>query len=54
MAGNVSSAIEFSRKMVPSETDISSSVAPTIGPTAAIALPPQIAVPVEMRNDGRG
>ena len=23
-----------------------------MGPTAAIALPPQIAVPVEMRNDG--
>src|SRR5271167_1096761 len=54
IAGKVSSAIELSRKIVPSETDISSSVAPTIGPTAAIALPPQIAVPVEMRNAGRG
>src|SRR5271157_2417599 len=54
MAGKVSSAIELSRKIVPSETDISSSVAPTIGPTAAIALPPQIAVPVEMRNADRG
>ena len=52
MAGKVSSAIELSRKIVPSETDISSSVAWTMGPTAAIALPPQIAVPVEMRNDG--
>src|SRR5215469_5141783 len=54
IAGNVSSATEFSRKIVPSETDISSSVAPRTGPTAAIALPPQIAVPVEIRNDARG
>ena len=54
MAGKVSSATEFNTKIVPSETDISSSVAPMMGPTAAIALPPQIAVPVEMRNAGRG
>ena len=53
MAGKVSSATEFSTKTVPSDTDISSSVAPVIGPTAAIALPPQIAVPVEIRNAGR-
>ena len=53
MVGKVSSATEFSTKIVPSETDISSSVAPVIGPTAAMALPPQIAVPVEMRNAGR-
>jgi hypothetical protein len=53
IAGNVSSAIEFSTNTVPSETDISSSVAPVIGPTAAIALPPQMAVPVEIRNAGR-
>ena len=53
IVGNVSKATEFSTKMVPSETDISSSVAPVIGPTAAMALPPQIAVPVEMRNAGR-
>src|SRR6516225_3087977 len=54
ITGNVSSATEFSRKIVPSETDISSSVAPRTGSTAAIALPPQIAVPVEIRNDARG
>src|SRR5271169_4637513 len=54
MVGKVSSATEFSRKIVPSETDISSALAPTIGPRAAIALPPQIAVPVEIRNAGRG
>ena len=51
--GNVSNATEFNTKIVPNETDISSSVAPVIGPTAAMALPPQIAVPVEMRNAGR-
>src|SRR3954468_781306 len=50
-AGKISSAMEFKMKTVPSETDISSSFAPTIGPTAAIALPPQIAVPVDIRND---
>src|SRR5664280_294906 len=38
IAGNVSSATEFNTKIVPSETDISSSVAPVIGPTAAMAL----------------
>src|SRR5664279_668543 len=54
IAGKVSRATEFSMKTVPSETDISSSVAPTTGPTAAIALPPQIAVPVEIRKEGRG
>ena len=36
-------------KTVPSDTDISSSVAPITGPTAAMALPPQIAVPEEIR-----
>src|SRR3954462_1485663 len=49
--GKISSAIEFRIKTVPSETDISSSFAPTMGPTAAMALPPHIAVPVEIRND---
>src|SRR5262249_35369436 len=34
----------------PSETDISSSLAPATGPTAAIALPPQIAVPTEINS----
>src|SRR5208283_156134 len=54
IAGKVSSATEFSMKIVPSETDISSSVAPTTGPIAAIALPPQIAVPAEIRKAARG
>ena len=49
MSGKISNATEFSTKMVPSETAICSSLAPVIGPTAAIALPPQIAVPVEIR-----
>ena len=36
---------------VPRATEISSSVALITGPTAAIALPPQIAVPDEIRCD---
>src|SRR5580765_4302044 len=52
MAGNVSRATELSTNTVPSDTAISSSVAPVIGPTAAMALPPQIAVPVEIRYAG--
>src|ERR1051326_5226591 len=47
--GKRKSAIEVRMKIVPSDTDSSSSVAPTTGPTAAIALPPQIAVPEAMR-----
>lgn len=47
IAGNASKATEFSTKTVPSETAISSSLALVIGATAAMALPPQIAVPVE-------
>src|SRR5262245_45421361 len=43
IAGNINNAIELRMKTVPSETDISSSVASMTGPTAAIALPPQIA-----------
>ncbi len=46
------SAIEFSMNTVPIATAISSSSACRIGPTAAIADPPQIAVPVAIRNDG--
>ena len=49
--GKIKRAIEFKMKIVPSEIAISSSPAPTIGATAAIALPPQIAVPVEIRID---
>ena len=47
--GKMNSAMELRMNTVPSETDISSSVAPITGPTAAIALPPQIAVPDEIR-----
>ncbi len=50
IGGNASSAIAFSTKIVPSETAISSSLASTSGPIAAMALPPQIAVPVAIRN----
>src|SRR5262249_41649705 len=46
------SAEEIKIKTAPSETDISSSLAPTTGPTAAIALPPQIAVPTEINSAG--
>ena len=49
IGGKMKSAIELRMKTVPSETDISSSLAPMTGPTAAIALPPQIAVPEEIR-----
>src|SRR5437763_13328530 len=52
ITGKMRSAMELRMKTVPSDTDISSSFAPTIGPTAAIALPPQMAVPVEIKNDG--
>jgi len=47
--GKINSAMELRMNTVPSETAISSSLACRIGPTAAIALPPQIAVPVEIR-----
>ena len=46
-----SNATEFKTNTVPSEAAISSSLAFTIGPTAAIALPPQIAVPTVIRNE---
>jgi len=49
--GKIRSAMEFKIKMVPSEIAISSSLASMMGPTAAMALPPQIAVPVEIRID---
>ena len=44
-------AIALRIKMVPSDIDISLSLAFTTGATAAIALPPHIAVPAEMRYD---
>ena len=41
----MNNAIAFKIKIVAKATDISLSLAFTTGPTAAIALPPQIAVP---------
>src|SRR6267154_5704335 len=52
ITGKMRSAIEFKMNTVPKEIDISSSFAPTFGPTAAIALLPKIAVPAEIRNEG--
>ena len=43
------SAMALRMNIVPSETDISASLAFTTGPTAAMALPPHIAVPELMR-----
>ena len=45
--GNRKRATAFSRKTVPSATDISASAAPVARPTAAIADPPQMAVPAD-------
>jgi hypothetical protein len=43
------SAIEFSIKIVPSATDVSFSSALITGAMAAMALPPQMAVPLEIK-----
>jgi hypothetical protein len=43
--------MEFKIKIVPRDTAISSSFACRIGPIAAMALPPQIAVPVVIRKE---
>jgi hypothetical protein len=51
IAGNASKATELSRNTVPRETAISSSLALVMGAIAAMALPPQIAVPAVMRNE---
>ena len=48
----VGATAKFSRNTVPRETAISSSLAFVIGAIAAMALPPQIAVPAVMRNEG--
>ncbi len=45
MGGNRTSAVAFSRKTVPKATDMSCDFASMAGPTAAMALPPQMAVP---------
>ena len=49
--GKSSKATEFKTNTVPSETAISCSFAFSTGPIAAIALPPQIAVPKLIRSD---
>src|SRR5665213_4241313 len=51
MRGKSSSATELSTNTVPSETLISSSFASSTGPIAAIALPPQMAVPMLINCD---
>ena len=43
--------MEFNTKTVPSDTASSCSSASRIGAIAAIALPPQMAVPAVIRND---
>ena len=51
MTGNKIKAIELSIKIVPSDTLISWSLAFITGAMAAIALPPQMAVPLLIRYD---
>ena len=51
MSGNSRSATEFSTNTVPSDTAISSSLAASTGPIAAIALPPHTAVPKLISSD---
>ena len=51
IAGKMSSAAAFSVKTVAMESVVSSSSASMIGAIAAIALPPQIAVPEDMRYE---
>ena len=50
-AGTTNSATAFSTKTVPIATVISPSAAPRTEPTAAMADPPQMAVPAEIRAD---
>ena len=49
MTGKMNSAMALRMNMVPSATVISVSRALMTGPTAAMALPPQMAVPELMR-----
>ncbi len=51
IGGKINNAIELRMKITPSDTAISFSLALSTGPTAAIALPPQMAVPDEIRYD---
>src|SRR5215469_937591 len=52
MKGKRNNATELRMNTDPKATAISSSLASAIGPTAAMALPPQIAVPALIRNAG--
>ncbi len=54
IAGNAKSATELSTKTVARETAISSELASRMGATAAMAEPPQMAVPMETRKLIRG
>ena len=49
MGGKMKRAMELSMKITPSDTAISSVSALSTGPTAAMALPPQMAVPDDIR-----
>lgn len=51
ITGNIKSAMEFKMNTQPSATDICFSSALITGEMAAMALPPQIAVPDEIRCD---
>ena len=51
MTGNINSAIELSMKTVPSATDVCFSSVFKTFEIAAMALPPQMAVPEEIRCD---
>ena len=51
MAGKTNRATAFKIKIVASDTDISLDEARATGPTAAIALPPQMAVPDAIRYE---
>ena len=49
--GKIYKAMALSRKIVPMAIEISCSAAPMTEATAAIAEPPQIAVPTEINTD---
>ena len=51
MGGKMNSATAFRMNTVASETVIDSARAPIAGPTAAIALPPQMLVPAVIKNE---
>ncbi len=51
MGGNMNSAIAFNMNITPKDTAISSLSAFSTGPTAAMALPPHIAVPDAIRYE---